>query len=70
MRNVAQEGSDLTKEFKVSIEKNEYPGVGLAVQRLSPHVLLRRPEVRQFGSWVRTWHRLASHAVAGVPHIK
>ena len=22
------------------------------------------------GSWVRTWRRLSSHAVAGVPHIK
>ena len=31
---------------------------------------LRQPEVRQFGSRVWTWHRLASHAVAGVPHTK
>ena len=23
-----------------------------------------------FGSWVRTWHCLASHVVVGVPHIK
>ena len=30
----------------------------------------QRPRVCQFGSWVQTWHRLASHAVVGVPHIK
>ena len=30
----------------------------------------RRPEVRRFGSWVQTWHRLACHAVVGVPHRK
>ena len=30
----------------------------------------QRPGVRQFGSQVRTWHCLASHAVVGVPHIK
>ena len=40
------------------------------VQRLSAHVLLRRPEVHRFGSQVQTWNRLASHAVVGVPHIK
>ena len=26
--------------------------------------------VRQFGSQVRTWHRLACHAVVGIPRIK
>ena len=39
-------------------------------QRLSAHVLLQRPRVRWFGSWVQTWHRLASHAVVGIPNIK
>ena len=29
-----------------------------------------QPRVCRFGSWVRTWHCLASHAVAGIPHIK
>ena len=45
-------------------------GAGPVVQQLSVHVLLWRPGVRQFVSWVRTWHRLASHAVVGDPHIK
>ena len=40
------------------------------VQRLSTHIPLGRPRVRGFGSRVRTWHCLASHAVVGVPHIK
>ncbi|XP_070098616.1 ral guanine nucleotide dissociation stimulator-like isoform X1 [Equus przewalskii] len=29
----------------------------------------RRPGVRRFESRLWTWHRLASHAVVGVPHI-
>ena len=29
-----------------------------------------QPRVRQLGYQVRTWHRLARHAVVGVPHIK
>ena len=29
-----------------------------------------RPGVRWFRSQMRTWHRLASHAVVGIPHIK
>ena len=45
-------------------------GVSLVVQQLSSHILLWRPRVRWFGSRVQTWHRLASHAVVGVPHIK
>ena len=28
------------------------------------------PGVCQFRSQVQTWHRLASHAVVGIPHIK
>ena len=39
-------------------------------QQLSAHIPLQRPGVHRFGSWVWTWHRLASHAVVGVPHIK
>ena len=45
-------------------------GAGPVVQRLSAHVLLWWPGVRWLGSHVWTWHRLANHAVAGVPHIK
>ena len=43
---------------------------GLMVQWLSLHVLLWRPGVCQFRSRVWTWHRMSSHAVAGVPHVK
>ena len=43
---------------------------GLVTQRLSSHFLLQRPRVHQFGSRVRTWHHLESHAVVGVPQIK
>ena len=45
-------------------------GAGPVAQWLSLHVLLGWPGVRRFGSRVRTWHRLASHAVAGIPHMK
>ena len=48
----------------------EKPGAGPVAQWLSAHVLLWRPGVRQFGSWVWTWHCSSSHAVAGIPHIK
>ena len=37
---------------------------------LSAHIPLQWPQVRWFGSRVRTTHCLASHAVVGVPHIK
>ena len=40
------------------------------VQQLSAHVPLQPPEVRRFRSRVRTWHRLARHAMIGVPHRK
>ena len=40
-------------------------GAGPVPQRLSSHVpLLNGPGFRQFESWVRTWHRLSSHAEA------
>ena len=42
----------------------------LVAQQLSAHVLLRLPRVHWFGSWVRTWHHLASYAVVGIPRIK
>ena len=47
-----------------------FHGAGPVTQRLSSHVPLPRPGVRQFGSRVQTWHHLASHAVAGIPHVK
>ena len=34
-------------------------------QRLSAHVPLWWPGICRFGSWVQTWHHLASHAVVG-----
>ena len=34
------------------------------------HSASRRPGVRQFGSRVRTWHRLTHNAVVGIPRIK
>ena len=39
-------------------------------QQLGAHIPLWWPRVRWFGSWVQTWHNLASHAVIGIPHIK
>ena len=39
-------------------------------QRLCAHAPLRRPGVHRFGSRVWTWHRVTSHAVVGIPHIK
>ena len=45
-------------------------GAGPVARWLSEHILLWRPWVHWFGSWLRTWHRLSSHAVVGIPHIK
>ena len=45
-------------------------GAGPVAQQLSAHVSIRRPGVLRFGSRVRMWHYLASHAVADVLHIK
>ena len=45
-------------------------GAGLVAQRSRAHVLLQQPGVRQFESWVQTWHCLASYAVVDIPHIK
>ena len=45
-------------------------GAGLVAQWLGLHILFRWPEVRWFGSPVQTWHRLAKHAVVGIPHVK
>ena len=55
---------------KLSELKDGRGEAGPVVQRLSSHVLLRRPRVRRFGCWVRTWHCSASLAVVGVLHIK
>ena len=44
-------------------------GASPVVQRLSVHILFRRPRVHQFRSQVWTWLLLARHAVVGVPHI-
>ena len=45
-------------------------GAGPVVQRLSAHVPLQQPWVCPLGSRLRTGHRLASHAVADVPHVE
>ena len=45
-------------------------GASPVAQGLGAHVPLQPPRVHQFESWARTWHHLASHAVAGTPHIK
>ena len=60
----------IVMDYNTMNKKKIYAGAGPVVQQLSVHVLLRLPGVRQFGSRVQTWHRLASHAVVGVPHIK
>ena len=49
---------------------NQKQGASPVVQWLSAHILLRRPGVHRPSSRLWTWHRLASHAVAGIPHIK
>ena len=49
--------------------KTSCTGAGPVVQQLSSHIPLWWPGVHWFGSWVQTWHRLARHAVAGVPYI-
>ena len=41
----------------------------LVAQRLSLHIPPWWPGVRRFRSQVQTWHHLASHAVAGIPHV-
>ena len=56
--------------FRGFLKKIYIQGTGPVLQWLSLHVLLWRPGVHQFASWVQTWHCLASHAVVGVPHIK
>ena len=64
MRNL-----DVIMFFTIENENKAIEASPMA-QRLNAHVLLRRPGVRRFGSWVHTWHCLACHAVVGVPHIK
>ena len=56
--------------FKARIINKLDRGASPVAQQLSSHIQLQRPGVHQFGSWVRAWHHLASHAVVGVPQIK
>ena len=42
---------------------------GPVAQRLSAHIPLQWSRVHRFRSWVQAWHRFASHAVVGIPHI-
>ena len=58
------------KTLKLIHNKKYTAGASPVAQRLSAHVPLWRPRVRQFASWVKTWHRLASHAAVGIPQIK
>ena len=53
-----------------ALSKMSSAGPSLVAQRLNSHIPLPRPGVHWFGSRVRTWYSLASHAVVGVPHIK
>ena len=59
----------LVKQEATSLVKRGKMGASLVAQQLGAHVPLWWPGVCQFGSRVRTWHRLASHAVVGVPDI-
>ena len=60
----------LIKKIPVVPSKRSKKGAGPVAQWLSSHVPLQQPGVHRFGSWVWTWYSLASHAVAGVPHIQ
>ena len=57
------------KHMLNSVNKT-HAGAGPVAQRLSVYIPLWQPAVCQLASWVWTWHRLASHATVGVPHIK
>ena len=54
------------KTVKLRIEG----GAGPVAQQLSAHIPLQWPGVHWPESQVWTWHRLGSHAVVGIPHIK
>ena len=64
------EWEDKAQTGRKYLQEIQLIGAGLVAQRLGVHILLQRPRVCQFGSWVRTWYRLSSHAVVGMPHIK
>ena len=53
----------------LQVKKMETSGASTVAQWLRSHALLRQPGVCRFGSWCGPTHRLASRAVAGVPHI-
>ena len=55
--------------FYYCLLRHSQSRAGPVAQWLSVHIL-QRPGVPQFGSRVRTWLGIASHAVVGVPHIK
>ena len=55
---------------KSCIKTSESWGFRLVAQQLSLHIPFWQPWVCWFQSRVRTWHCLASHPVADVPHIK
>ena len=67
-------GDFMTSEKQCSGEESpdlkDSSGAGPVAQRLSSHVPLWLPRVRWFGSWVRTWHCLSSHAVVSIPRKK
>ena len=56
--------------INIVFQNNYVARAGPVVQWLILHILLWWPGVRRFGSRVRTWQHLASHAVVGVPHRK
>ena len=62
--------SSLLRYSRYFVLKVFKSGACRVAQRLSVHVPLSWPGVRRFRSQVRTQHHLASHAVAGIPHIK
>ena len=60
--------SRVTQELENYMLKNQ--GLVRWCSGLSMHGPLQQPGVCQLGSWVLTWHHLASHAMVGIPHIK
>ena len=57
-------------DLRIITMKKQTGGAGPVAQRLSLHLPLWWPGVHRGRSRLRTWHRLASHAVVGIPHIK
>ena len=57
-------------DFYFQTTQKSLPVAGPVAQWLGAHIPLWWPGVRRLGFGVWTWHRLASHAVIGIPHIK